>query len=70
LFLKYLDDLEKDKATAAELTGKAYANIIAPEDFNGADTKDKDGNLDHHAALTGDDLADFVNESSFLILRV
>jgi hypothetical protein len=30
------------------------------------DTKDKDGNLDHHAALTGDDLADFVNENSSL----
>jgi type I restriction-modification system DNA methylase subunit len=31
LFLKYLDDLEKDKATAAELTGKTYTPIIAPE---------------------------------------
>ncbi len=30
LFLKYLDDLEKDKATAAELTGKTYTPIIAP----------------------------------------
>ncbi len=28
LFLKYLDDLERDKATAAELTGKAYNLII------------------------------------------
>jgi hypothetical protein len=32
-------------------------------------TKDKDGNLDHHAALTGDDLADFVNEKLFLTSR-
>ena len=31
LFLKYLDDLEQDKATAAELTGKDYTPIIAPE---------------------------------------
>lgn len=31
LFLKYLDDLERDKATAAELTGKVYNAIIAPE---------------------------------------
>ena len=31
LFLKYLEDLEKDKATAAELTGKTYTNIISPE---------------------------------------
>ncbi|MFN8294147.1 MAG: type I restriction-modification system subunit M N-terminal domain-containing protein [Chitinophagales bacterium] len=28
LFLKYLDDLEKDRATAAELTGKTYTPII------------------------------------------
>ena len=63
LFLKYLDDLEKDKKTAAELSGKKYNNIIAP-DFqwsNWAAPKDKDGKLDHHVALTGDDLADFVN---------
>jgi type I restriction enzyme M protein len=31
LFLKYLDDLEKDKATAAELSGKTYTNIISKE---------------------------------------
>jgi type I restriction enzyme M protein len=31
LFLKYLDDLEKDRATAAELTGKAYSPIIETE---------------------------------------
>jgi type I restriction enzyme M protein len=27
LFLKYLDDLEKDRATAAELMGKTYTPI-------------------------------------------
>ncbi len=31
LFLKYLDNLEKDKETAAQLTGKVYENIIEPE---------------------------------------
>ncbi|MDO9509755.1 MAG: N-6 DNA methylase [Candidatus Magasanikbacteria bacterium] len=67
LFLKYLDDLEKDKATAAELTGKAYINIIAPEYQWSvwASPKGKDGKLDHHNALTGDDLADFVNVQLF-----
>ncbi len=30
LFLKYLDDLEKDKKTAAELAGKSYEGIISP----------------------------------------
>ena len=67
LFLKYLDDLEKDKKTAAELSGKNYNNIIAP-DFQWnkwAAPKDKDGKLDHHSALTGDDLADFVNIKLF-----
>ena len=67
LFLKYLDDLEKDKATAAELTGKAYTNIIAPEYqwTTWATPKLEDGKLDHHNALTGDDLADFVNIQLF-----
>ncbi len=30
LFLKYLDDLEKDKETAALLSGKTYEKIIEP----------------------------------------
>ena len=71
LFLKYLDDLEKDKATAAELTGKTYTNIIAAEYQWSvwAAPKDKDGKLDHHKALTGDDLADFVNIQLFPYLK-
>jgi len=66
LFLKYLDDLEKDKATAAELTGKAYTNIIDPEYqwTTWATPKLADGKIDHNA-LTGDDLADFVNIKLF-----
>jgi type I restriction enzyme M protein len=71
LFLKYLDDLEKDKATAAELTGKAYTNIIdaAYQWSKWAAPKDKDGKLDHHKALTGDDLTDFVNSKLFPYLK-
>jgi type I restriction enzyme M protein len=71
LFLKYLDDLEKDKATAAELTGKTYTNIIASE-FQWivwATPKDKDGKLDHHKAITGDDLKDFVDLKLFPYLK-
>ena len=67
LFLKYLDDLEKDKKTAAELTGKKYTDIIAPE-FQWsvwATPKDAADKLDHHKALIGDDLADFVNIQLF-----
>ena len=71
LFLKYLDDLERDKSTAAELTGKKYTNIIAPKyRWNTwAAPKGKDGKLDHHKALTGDDLNDFVNIKLFPYLK-
>lgn len=79
LFLKYLDDLEKDRATAAELTGKTYTPII-DKDYqwtvwampklaqSGAEVG-KDGKLDHHKALTGDDLTDFVNNKLFPYLK-
>jgi len=70
LFLKYLDDLEKDKATAAELTGKVYTNIIAIE-YQWkvwAAPKLENGKIDHNA-LTGDDLVDFVNGELFPYLK-
>ncbi len=71
LFLKYLDDLEEDKKNAALLTGKEYQPIIANEyKWNTwAAPKDKDGKIDHHAALTGDDLTDFVNNQLFNYLK-
>lgn len=71
LFLKYLDDLEKDKATAAELTGKNY-NLIIEKEFQWnvwAAPKMEDGKLDHHVALTGDDLKDFVDFKLFPYLK-
>jgi type I restriction enzyme M protein len=71
LFLKYLDDLEKDRNTAALLTGKVYSPLIEPEYqwTTWAMPKDKDGKLDHHNALTGDDLTDFVNNKLFPYLK-
>lgn len=70
LFLKYLDDLENDRKTAAELSGKKYTNIIAKEfQWNTwAAPKLKDGKIDHNA-LTGDDLTDFVNGKLFPYLK-
>ena len=70
LFLKYLDDLERDKATAAELSGKTYTPIIAPDyQWNvWATPKLANGSIDHNA-LTGDDLADFVNIQLFPYLK-
>ncbi len=67
LFLKYLDDLEKDRATAAELTGKTYTPII-DKDYQWsiwATPKGKDGKLDHHIALSGDDLADIQEKDHY-----
>ncbi|MFA5167313.1 MAG: N-6 DNA methylase [Candidatus Omnitrophota bacterium] len=71
LFLKYLDDLEKDKKTAAELAGKAYKGIIS-RDYQWevwAAPKSADGKLDHHKALGGDDLKDFVDQKLFPYLK-
>jgi len=66
LFLKYLDDLEKDKNTSALLSGNSYQSIIAQE-FQWsvwAAPKLENGKLDHDA-LSGDDLSDFVNNKLF-----
>lgn len=71
LFLKYLDDLEKDKKTAAKLSGKTHAGIISPE-YRWeiwAVPKDNDNKLDHHKALTGDDLKEFVDHRLFPYLK-
>ena len=71
LFLKYLDDFEKDRKTAAELAGKTYSQIIAPEYRweAWAAPKDKDGAIDHNKAQTGDDLVEFVNGKLFPYLQ-
>lgn len=71
IFLKYLDDLEKDKKIAAKLAGKTYAGIISP-DYHWevwAVPEGKDGKLDHHKALTGDDLKEFVGHRLFPCLK-
>jgi type I restriction enzyme M protein len=66
LFLKYLDDFEKDRNTSAELTGQTYTPIIDKEyRWNVWAAPKKDGKLDHHSALTGDDLKDFVDHKLF-----
>jgi len=71
LFLKYLDGLEQDRADEAALEGKQYTYIL-DESYrwsHWAAPKDKDGKLDHNAALTGDDLRDFVNQELFPYLQ-
>jgi type I restriction enzyme M protein len=71
LFLKYLDDLEKDRKDAAELMGREYTPIIDKK-FKWevwAAPKNGDGKLDFHKAMTGDDLIDFVNGKLFPYLK-
>ena len=70
LFLKYLDDLEKEKETAALLAGESYQKIIAPEYrwTTWAAPKLDNGKIDHNA-MTGDDLIDFVNGKLFPYLK-
>jgi type I restriction enzyme M protein len=71
LFLKYLDGLEEDKAAVAALEGRRYSPILEePYRWNSwAAPKNASGQLDHHAALTGDDLRDFVNAKLFPYLE-
>jgi len=71
LFLKYLDDLEKDKEKSARLSGKKHKYILLPEYQWSvwACPKNTDGKLDHNKALDGDDLRDFVNNKLFPYLR-
>ena len=71
LFLKYLDGLEQDKATEAALNSKSYTFIL-DEPYRWAAwaaPKGADGRIDHHRALTGDDLIAFVNGKLFPYLQ-
>ena len=71
LFLKYLDDLEQERAQEAELRGQAYSFIIdeAHRWSRWAAPKKPDGRFDHDNALTGDDLIHYVNNDLFPYLR-
>ena len=71
LFLKYLDSLERDREIEAKLDGKKYAFILEARYRweSWAAPKGKDGKLDHNAAMTGDDLCEFVDEKLFPYLQ-
>jgi type I restriction enzyme M protein len=71
LFLKYLDGLEQDKAMEAELDGRKYDHILLPAYRwdTWAAPKGPDGKRDHNAALSGDDLRDFVDRRLFPYLQ-
>jgi type I restriction enzyme M protein len=71
LFLKYLDDLEKEREVAAELAGKEYTPILQQKFRweSWAAPKDEKGNIDFHRTFTGDDLLTFVNQKLFPYLK-
>lgn len=67
LFLKYLDDLETERAMEAELVGRRYECIIEKR-FRWtfwAAPKKADNTPDHDNALIGDDLVEFVDRKLF-----
>ena len=71
LFLKYLDGLEQDRAIEAELDGRSYDHLL-DEPYRWevwAAPKGTDGQLDHNAALTGDDIRDFIDGRLFPYLE-
>lgn len=71
LFLKYLDSLEEDRATQAQLEGKRYSYLLdKPYRWDSwAAPKNALGVLDHNKALTGDDLREFVDGKLFPYLQ-
>ena len=71
LFLKYLDDYEKEKEAAAKLNGLSYQRIISNQ-FSWttwAAPKKADGKIDYNTALTGEDLKEFVDNELFPYLK-
>lgn len=71
LFLKYLDDFERERVMSARLAGREYMHILPPQYLwnTWACPKTTDGKIDYHKALTGDDLNDFVNGKLFPYLK-
>ena len=71
LFLKHLDDLERERAMEAELRSEPYEFLIdEPHRWSSwAAPKKSDGSFDYDNALIDDDLIDFVNGDLFRYLQ-
>ena len=67
LFLKWLNDYEKDKQTKAKLDNKKFKPVLDKEFqwSSWAVVKKKDGKVDFNKILTGPDLKKFVDEKLF-----
>jgi len=71
LFLKFLNDYEKEKADEALINNTEYEFVLDPEYRwdNWACPKDDKGKFDIKNAKTGDDLTRFVNNTLFPYLK-
>ena len=67
LFLKWLDDYEKDKITISKLENKSFSPIVEEKYqwSSWAKIKKDDGTIDYNAESTGPDLKKFVDEELF-----
>ena len=67
LFLKWLDDNEKEKETKSKLDNKTFNPVLSKEYSwsSWAVVKSKDGKVDFNKNLTGPDLKKFVDEKLF-----
>lgn len=67
MFLRYLDEIEKEKADEAELRGQEYEYILKEEYRwpNWAMPRNENGEIDHNKTKTGPVLIDFVNLKLF-----
>ncbi len=67
LFLKWLDDYDKDKETKAKLENKTFTPVLNKEFqwSSWAIVKTKDGKVDFNKSRTGPDLKEFVDNKLF-----
>ena len=71
LFLKYLDDMENERALEAQITGKAYQAVFEAQYrwSEWAVPKTTNGKPDLDRTRIGSDLVNFVNNSLMAYLR-
>jgi type I restriction enzyme M protein len=71
LFLKWLDDYEKDKETKAKLENKQFKPALKKEFqwSTWAVVKDKTGKVNFNKTLTGPDLKSFIDDKLFPYLK-
>ena len=67
IFLKYLDNLEKEKEEECLLQGKQYSPMMKEKYRwrNWAVPRNEEGKIDHNKCIIGEDLTTFINDELF-----